>query len=286
MANIFIALENPQSMLGYSKKTQNLPQGMTKPLFSFETKEELTRGEREQKAKRQAKKYEARQAYIKEKGSDPFSIDETRAADREVALDFCKSNLSARIAQAGSLVTLVKTMIWYKEQDGCIFHTIVFLGHGNTDMMAVGSGRVRFEEESRVIFNAAKREITVGNAAVWSMYFEEAAKQGCFTKDTDDRLHILLLGYLTGADEGRNSVINVLATTLSRVLNMKVAAYGPTVSIDSADTKKILDHLAAIKIECAADNNYWEIGKLERGSDEESDPLGLGAKYLRASCAG
>jgi len=290
MAHIFIALENPQSMLGYTKKAENFPKGFTKPKFSFESQEELTRGGLEQKAKRNEKKYAARNVYMDkykaEQKEDPFSDDPTRAADRAVAEEFCKANLSARMAQAGSLVTLMKTMIWYKEQESCTFHTVVFLGHGNTDVMAVGSGRAHFVEESRKIFNAAKREITVGNAAVWSMYFEEAAKQGCFTADADGRLHILLLGCLTGADEGKNSVINVLAVTLNRVLNMKVAAYGPTVSIDSADTKKILDHLAAIKIECAADNNYWEIGKLERGADEESDPLGLGAKYLRASCAG
>ena len=285
MAHIFIALENPQSMLGYTKKAENFPKAFTKPKFSFETKEPLTRGEREQKAKRQEEKYAARKAYIDKKDEDPFSVDGTRTADRAVAEEFCKANLSARMAQAGSLVTLMKTMIWYKEQEGCTFHTVVFLGHGNTDVMAVVSGRVRVEEESRVIFNAAKREITIGNPDVWSMYFEEAAKQGCFTTDDDGRLHILLLGCLTGAEQGDKSVINVLAVTLNRVLNMKVAAYGPTVSIDADDTKTILDGLTDVKTN-GPGQKTWYIGELEGGSDEESDPLGLEGKYLRVSCAG
>jgi len=90
MAHIFIALENPQSMLGYTKKAENFPKAFTKPKFSFETKEPLTRGEREQKAKRQEEKYAARKAYIDKKDEDPFSVDGTRTADRAVAEEFCR----------------------------------------------------------------------------------------------------------------------------------------------------------------------------------------------------
>ena len=279
MAHIFIALENPRSMLGYNKKVEkidNYPTNFTKPRFSFEPEQDKSRGARERKAKQREQKYAARQAFLKEKGQDPFSIDETRAKDREIALAFCKANLSARMAQAGSLVTLMKTMIWYKEQENSIFHTAVFLGHGNTDIMAVGTGPARFEdEEAREIFNVNKREITVANPDIWSLYFAEAANRGCFMADTDGRLHIFLLGCLTGAEEGEGSVLDILASKLNSVLKIPIAAYGPTVSIDSNDTQNILDKLAEIKRDGPKAGN-WAIGD---GSEDDD-------KYLRVKCAG
>ena len=276
-------------MLGYHKeKSENFPlrtPEFVKPKFSFEQEKDMSRGGLERHSKFREEKYAARKQYVDKKGMDPFSIDKLRAEDRAIADAFCKSNLQARLAQAGSLVTLIKTMMWYTLRESCKFHTVFFLGHGASDVMAVGAGRVRFGEEARKVFDSNKREISIGTSGVWSIYFQEAARNGCFEADTDGRLHVFLLGCLTGTDPGNDSVVDVLASTLHTVLEMPVAVYGPTAPVDSIDTKYVLDNLGDIKRDGPAQGQIY-IGEFDSDPETDDDAMHLGSKYLRVKYAG
>lgn len=146
-------------------------------------------------------------------------------------------NPLARIACCASLDALVKYMAYLRANTQLTVSRLIILGHGNVNIMAIGSGREdmgRLQEAGAFAPGAEKpprvREIAVDNSTRWAAQFGKA--RDCFaTPDANatEAVYIYLLGCSTGKPEQKKDrpYLHAVAKAISRSIGKSVVVVGP-----------------------------------------------------------
>jgi hypothetical protein len=267
MGETFIALENPESWLGY--KDGNLP-AKPKPELVLkgsraERREQERVFEREMRELAHAveEKYGPRRTFVE---STFGSLDNTATTlDRQAVLEGTSKRASMHVASTGSLPSMMKRLAAFAtEGRGRRFDTLVFVGHGDEGDMSVGIGHLpeartaRGKEFAQGI-RADTRVMTVKNPDTWAAEFLRV-NQYLEVDPSSGRLHVFLVGCATALHAngigGVTTLPRLMANRLATDLNMSMAVYGTTQEITPKETRKIIDELDTIKANCVPGTPY------------------------------